>query len=219
MAQYRYAKEFLEKINAKYKAHRAEYERLNELSKIKADEWKKEVNRGWTNQKMQKEARAKYDAEQSEIRKAIENLRAAANRDFENIIADADNVFGRYNRATGDKLDLATVELLKSGILSDDEIRALAEDFAGNVAMLRIIGKYADERRKDNPEMAVLAHELKNAEIPYREPMETLAFWSNEGLNADAIKSTAYNNHYDDTYSELMAQSENVYITVGESNG
>ena len=219
MAQYRYAKEFLEKINAKYKGHRAEYERLNELSKIKADEWKKEVNRGWTNQQMQKEARAKYDAEQSEIRKAIENLRAAANRDFENIIADADNVFGRYNRATGDKLDLATVELLKSGILSDDEIRALAEDFAGNVAMLRIIGKYADERRKDNPEMAVLAHELKNAEIPYREPMETLAFWSNEGLNADAIKSTAYNNHYDDTYSELMAQSENVYITVGESNG
>ena len=219
MAQYRYAKEFLEKINAKYKAHRAEYERLNELSKIKADEWKKEVNRGWTNQQMQKEARAKYDAEQSEIRKAIENLRAAANRDFENIIADADNVFGRYNRATGDKLDLATVELLKSGILSDDEIRALAEDFAGNVAMLRIIGKYADERRKDNPEMAVLAHELKNAEIPYREPMETLAFWSNEGLNADAIKSTAYNNHYDDTYCELMAQSENVYITVGESNG
>ena len=219
MAQYRYAKEFLEKINAKYKAHRAEYERLNELSKIKADEWKKEVNRGWTNQQMQKEARAKYAAEQSEIRKAIENLRAAANRDFENIIADADNVFGRYNRATGDKLDLATVELLKSGILSDDEIRALAEDFAGNVAMLRIIGKYADERRKDNPEMAVLAHELKNAEIPYREPMETLAFWSNEGLNADAIKSTAYNNHYDDTYSELMAQSENVYITVGESNG
>lgn len=219
MAQYRYAKEFLEKINAKYKAHRAEYERLNELSKIKADEWKKEVNRGWTNQQMQKEARAKYDAEQSEIRKAIENLRAAANRDFENIIADADNVFGRYSRATGDKLDLATVELLKSGILSDDEIRALAEDFAGNVAMLRIIGKYADERRKDNPEMAVLAHELKNAEIPYREPMETLAFWSNEGLNADAIKSTAYNNHYDDTYSELMAQSENVYITVGESNG
>ena len=219
MAQYRYAKEFLEKINAKYKAHRAEYERLNELSKIKADEWKKEVNRGWTNQQMQKESRAKYDAEQSEIRKAIENLRAAANRDFENIIADADNVFGRYNRATGDKLDLATVELLKSGILSDDEIRALAEDFAGNVAMLRIIGKYADERRKDNPEMAVLAHELKNAEIPYREPMETLAFWSNEGLNADAIKSTAYNNHYDDTYSELMAQSENVYITVGETNG
>ena len=219
MAQYRYAKEFLEKINAKYKAHRAEYERLNELSKIKADEWKKEVNRGWTNQQMQKEARAKYDAEQSEIRKAIENLRAAANRDFENIIADADNVFGRYNRATGDKLDLATVELLKSGILSDDEIRALAEDFAGNVAMLRIIGKYADERRKGNPEMAVLAHELKNAEIPYREPMETLAFWSNEGLNADAIKSTAYNNHYDDTYNELLTQSENVYITVGETNG
>ena len=216
MAQYRYAKEFLEKINAKYKAHRAEYERLNELSKIKADEWKKEVNRGWTNQQMQKEARAKYDAEQSEIRKAIENLRAAANRDFENIIADADNVFGRYNRATGDKLDLATVELLKSGILSDDEIKALADDFTGNVAMLRIIGKYADERQGGNAEMAVLAHRLKNAEIPYREPMETLVFWSNEGLKADTIKAMAHNNHYDNTFNELVEQSEGVYITVSE---
>ena len=217
MAQYRNVKEFLDKINDKYKAHRAEYERLNELYNLKGEEWKKELARGWSNQQMQKEARAKHEAEQSEIRNALEELRSTANKDFENILAEADDVFGRYNRATGDKLDLATVELLKSGILSDNEIKALADDFKGNVAMLRIIGKYAEERAsKDNMEMTVLSHNLKNAEIPYREPLERLVFWSENGLKDDTIKAMAHNNHYENTYNELVEQSEGVYITVSE---
>lgn len=217
MAQYRNVKEFLDKINDKYKVHRAEYERLNELYNLKAEEWKKELARGWSNQQMQKEARAKHEAEQGEIRNALEELRRTASTDFENILAEADDVFGRYNRATGDKLDLATVELLKSGILSDNEIKALAKDFEGNVAMLRIIGKYADERAsKDNIEMIALAHSLKNAEIPYREPLERLVFWSENGLKDDTIKAMAHNNHYENTYNELVEQSEGVYIKVSD---
>lgn len=217
MAQYRNVKEFLDKINDKYKAHRAEYERLNELFNRNVEEWKKELARGWSNQQMQKEARAKHEAEQSEIKNALEEFRRTASTDFENILAEADDVFGRYNRATGDKLDLATVELLKSGILSDNEIKALAKDFEGNVAMLRIIGKYADERAsKDNIEMIALAHSLKNAEIPYREPLERLVFWSENGLKDDTIKAMAHNNHYENTYNELVEQSEGVYIKVSD---
>ena len=198
MAQYRNVKEFLDKINDKYKVHRAEYERLNELYNLKAEEWKKELARGWSNQQMQKEARAKHEAEQSEIRNALEELRSTANKDFENILAEADDVFGRYNRATGDKLDLATVELLKSGILSDNEIKALAKDFEGNVAMLRIIGKYAEERGgKDNMEMAVLARNLKTAEFPYREPLERLVFWGNSGIAERDSRATAGNSQFE----------------------
>ena len=216
MKQYRNVKEFLDKINDKYKAHRAEYERLDGLYNAKVDEWKKEVARGWRNQQMQNEARKKNEAEKSEIRKSINELRNTANKDFETILAEADNVFGRYNRATGDKLDLATVELLKSGILSDGEIKALAGDFKGNVAMLRIIGKYADERAKDNAEMRVLANNLKHAKIPYREPLESLVFWGNGGLESDSIKAMARNNHYDKAYNELVEQSKDIYITVEE---
>ena len=217
MAQYRNVKEFLDKINDKYKAHRAEYERLNELYNLKAEQWKKELARGWSNQQMQKEARAKHEAEQSEIRNALEELRSTANKDFENILAEADDVFGRYNRATGDKLDLATVELLKSGILSDNEIKALAKDFEGNVAMLRIIGKYAEERGgKDNMEMAVLARNLKTAEFPYREPLERLVFWGNSGIAERDSRATAGNSQFDTMYNELVEQSEGLYITVSE---
>ena len=156
MAQYRNVKEFLDKINDKYKAHRAEYERLTEQYTRNAEQWKKEVARGWSNYKLQQEAKERHDKEQREIKKDLDELRTTANTDFENILAEADDVFGRYNRATGDKLDLATVELLKSGILSDNEIKALAKDFEGNVAMLRIIGKYAEERGgKDNMEIII----------------------------------------------------------------
>ena len=217
MAQYRNVKEFLDKINDKYKAHRAEYERLNELFNRNAEEWKKEVARGWNSPKMQQEARDKNEAKKKEIKNALDELRTTASKDFENILAEADDVFGRYNRATGDKLDLATVELLKSGILSDNEIKALAKDFEGNVAMLRIIGKYADERAsKDNIEMIALAHSLKNAEIPYREPLERLVFWSENGLKDDTINAMANNNHYENTYNELVEQSEGVYIKVSD---
>ena len=217
MAQYRNVKEFLDKINDKYKAHRAEYERLNELFNRNVEEWKKEVARGWSNQQMQKEARAKHEAEQSEIRYALEELRRTASTDFENILAEADDVFGRYNRATGDKLDLATVGLLKSGILSDNEIKALAKDFEGNVAMLRIIGKYAEERGgKDNMEMRVLASNLKSAEIPYREPLERLVFWGNSGIAERDSRATAGNSQFETMYNELVEQSEGVYIKVSD---
>ena len=217
MAQYRNVKEFLDKINDKYKAHRAEYERLNELFNRNAEEWKKVVARGWNSPKMQQEARDKNEAKKKEIKNALDELRTTASKDFENILAEADDVFGRYNRATGDKLDLATVELLKSGILSDNEIKALAKDFEGNVAMLRIIGKYADERAsKDNIEMIALAHSLKNAEIPYREPLERLIFWGNSGIAERDSRATAGNSQFETMYNELVEQSEGVYITVSE---
>lgn len=217
MAQYRNVKEFLDKINDKYKVHRAEYERLNEQFSRNAEQWKKEVTRGWSNYNEQQEARFRHEAEQREIKNALDELRTTANTDFENILAEADDVFGRYNRATGDKLDLATVELLKSGILSDNEIKALANDFEGNVAMLRIIGKYAEERGgKDNAEMTALSHKLKNAEIPYREPLERLVFWGNTSIEEKDSRATAGNSQFATMYNELVEQSEGVYITVSE---
>ncbi len=217
MAQYRNVKEFLDKINDKYKAHRAEYERLNGQFTRNAEQWKKEIARGWSNHKEQQEARTRHETEQSTIKNALDELRRTANTDFENILAEADEVFGRYNRATGDKLDLATVELLKSGILSDNEIKALAKDFEGNVAMLRMIGKYAEERAsKDNMEMTVLSHSLKNAEIPYREPLERLVFWGNTSIAEKDSRAKAGNSQFESMYNELVEQTEGVYITVSE---
>ena len=217
MAQYRNVKEFLDKINDKYKAHRAEYERLNGQLSRNAEQWKKEIARGWSDHKEQQEARTRHETEQSTIKNALDELRRTANTDFENILAEADEVFGRYNRATGDKLDLATVELLKSGILSDNEIKALAKDFEGNVAMLRMIGKYAEERAsKDNMEMTVLSHSLKNAEIPYREPLERLVFWGNTSIAEKDSRAMAGNSQFESMYNELVEQTEGVYITVSE---
>ena len=217
MAQYRNVTEFLTKIRDTYNKAREEYTLLNDrLDKIEALR-KRDIERGWSNAKFQQEDTETYQKNKAEIKKQISELINNTNAEYEKIKAECEAVFGEYDRATGKKVDLATIELLKSGILSDDEIKALAKDFEGNVAMLRIIGKYADERAsKDNIEMIALAHSLKNAEIPYREPLERLVFWSENGLKDDTIKAMAHNNHYENTYNELVEQSEGVYIKVSD---
>ena len=54
------------------------------------------------------------------------------------------------------------------------------------------------------------------AEIPYREPLERLVFWSENGFKDDTIKAMAHNNHYENTYNELVEQSEGIYIKVSD---
>lgn len=214
MKQYRTVKEFLDKIKDKYADYRAEYDRLSEILTAKQEQWKNEVKRGWNTRKMHDEAESQYKAETQQIISALEALRKKADTEFNTILENADNVFGRYNRATGDKLDLATVELLKSGILTDNEIKALADDFKGNVAMLRILGKYADERAVNNTEMSTLAHTLNNAEIAYREPLETLITFGMEGISRNKIKSYAYDKNFEGQYNSLVESNKDVYITI-----
>ena len=83
--------------------------------------------------------------------------------------------------------------------------------------MLRMIGKYAEERAsKDNMEMTVLSHSLKNAEIPYREPLERLVFWGNTSIAEKDSRAMAGNSQFESMYNELVEQTEGVYITVSE---
>jgi gas vesicle protein len=217
MAQYRNVTEFLTKIREAYNKAREEYTLLNDkLDKIEALR-KRDIERGWANPQFQKEDTETYQKNKAEIKKQLSELINNTNAEYERIKSECEAVFGEYDRATGKKVDLATVELLKSGILSDNEIKALAKDFEGNVAMLRIIGKYAEERGgKDNMEMAVLARNLKTAEFPYREPLERLIFWGNSGIAERDSRATAGNSQFDTMYNELVEQSEGLYITVSE---
>lgn len=57
------------------------------------------------------------------------------------------------------KVDGATIELLKLGVMKDDDLLSLANDNMGNMTMLSIIGKFAGER--DSMEAQGLAHRIK----------------------------------------------------------
>lgn len=78
-----------------------------------------------------------------------------AKREFEGRTKDLATIRGELAQAVENefsadpaKLDMATLELLKSGIMSDNEIVRLARSAMNenNATMARIIGKYAKER-------------------------------------------------------------------------
>jgi len=78
-----------------------------------------------------------------------------AKREFEGRMKDLATIRGELAQAVENefsadpaKLDMATLELLKSGIMSDNEIVRLARSAMNenNATMARIIGKYAKEK-------------------------------------------------------------------------
>jgi hypothetical protein len=141
------------------------------------------------------------------------------NAEYEKIKAECEAVFGEYDRATGKKVDLATVELLKSGILRPDEIKALINDFDGNSAMLRIIGDYAYKKgkeEKDN-ELFAIGTQYKDYRIPYNEHLDTLIMWGQKAMREDRGLSDGIARVYDEQADRIFAGAENIYITVNEN--
>ncbi len=151
-------------------------------------------------------------------------------REFDKIQAEADSVFGAYDRATPDKLDMSAVELLKSGILRADEFKTLADTFKDNCTMLRLIGKYAHEQGEaaNDKELIRYGKELEAYHFPYREPIEKLIDKSkrnirlespNPGLNIRQGAEIRDKLYYDKDFEELMEQSKDTYITITTTFG
>ena len=155
---------------------------------------------------------------QAEIKKQLSELINNTNAEYEQIKAECEAVFGEYDRATGKKVDLATVELLKSGILRPDEIKALINDFNGNSAMLRIIGDYAYKKgkeEKDN-ELFSIGTQYKDYHIPYNEHLDTLIMWSQKAMHDNRGLSDGIAKVYDEQADRIFADAEGVYIKVSD---
>ena len=219
MAQYRNVTEFLTKIRETYNKAREEYTLLNDrLDKIEALRVR-DIKRGWANPQFQKENTKTYQKNKAEIKKQLSELINNTNAEYEKIKAECEAVFGEYDRATGKKVDLATVELLKSGILRTDEIKALINDFDGNLAMLSIIGDYDYKRgkeEKDN-ELFSIGAQYKDYRIPYNEYLDTLIMWGQKAMREDRGLSDGIARVYDEQADRIFAGAENIYITVNEN--
>lgn len=218
MAQYRTVTEFLTKIRETYNKAREEYTLLNDkLDRLEAMR-KRDIERGWSNAQFQREDTEIYQKNKTEIKTQIRNVIDNTNAEYEKIKAECEAVFGEYDRATGKKVDLATVELLRSGILRPDEIKALINDFDGNSAMLRIIGNYAYNRGEEekNNDLFAIGTQYKDYRIPYNEHIDTLIMWSQKAMREDRGLSDGIARVYDEQADKIFEGAEGVYITVSE---
>ncbi len=219
-------KDYLDELHNRYGEYRKEWETLSALRKTEDERWQSEIRRGWNDAKIRMQDQQKHNEKLRNIKNKFLELSANAQACFNDVITEADTRFERYNRATGDKVDLATVELLKTDVLSSGEIKALSGDFEGNIAMLRIIGKYAGERAKttdnsnESRELSALAIECKNAQFNYREPLEQYVFMATEALSSDDTKSFAYHKVLtEETYPQYNKIVENMYISEDYNGG
>lgn len=218
MAQYRTVTEFLTKIRDTYNKAREEYTLLNDkLDRLEAMR-KRDIERGWSNAQFQREDTETYQKNKAEIKKQLSELINNTNAEYEKIKAECEAVFGEYDRATGKKVDLATVELLKSGILRPEEIKALINDFDGNSAMLSIIGNYAYNRGEEekNNDLFAIGTQYKDYRIPYNEHIDTLIMWSQKAMREDRGLSDGIARVYDEQADKIFEGAEGVYITVSE---
>ena len=214
-------KDYLDELNNKYGEYRKEWETLSALRKTEDERWQSEIRRGWNDAKIKMQDQQKHNEKLRDIKNKFSELSANAQTYFKDVIAEADTRFERYNRATGDKIDLATVELLKTDVLSNGEIKALAGDFEGNIAMLRIIGKYADERAKtttnDNTkrELSALAYTCKSAEFNYRAPLEGYIDMAVNALADNSTKSYAFHKVLtEEAYPEYSEQVKDMFVSA-----
>lgn len=218
MAKYRNVKEFLSKIREVYETARAEYTVLNDKLQNVNESWNAELSRGWANISQRQADTQKYESIKADLQREIRELIQRSYAEFEKIKLECEEVFSPYDRATGSKIDLTTLELLKSGILREDEIKALAIEYDGNCTMLRLIGKYAIEQgtKYNNNAMRNLGTELQNYHFPYREHIDELIRWSKKGLREDREVSDRMALFYNQTADEIFSKAEGIYITVSE---
>lgn len=87
--------------------------------------------------------------------------------------------------------------------------------------MLRIIGKYADERAKtttnDNTkrELSALFYTCKSAEFNYREPLESYVDIAVTALSANDTKSfAAHKVLTEETYPKFSEQVKNMFVSA-----
>lgn len=218
--------QYLEAMNEDYtNIYRKEWESLDNRWNAENKRWDNEIKRGWKDPDMSREHRRKHDETLKALKKEFAELAKKAEKGFNELITEADERFERHARPTGDKVDIATVELLKSGVLSDKEIVRLANDFMDNVAMRRIIGKYAKERAEktmsseNERELSKLAILCNQNLFNYREPLESYANMAIQGLSMQEHTAHAYNKVLTEHYPEVLENAKSLYISEEYKGG
>lgn len=108
-----------------------------------------------------------------EIRKELDAINAKAKADADTVRGEVERDFCGMYSARPEDVDSKTVELLKSGILTDTELTNLANQYRTNAAMRRIIGSYAKQR--EGREMQTLANIcMRASDTPHLDTIDTL---------------------------------------------
>lgn len=193
---------YIDRINNAYREHRNSY---NELA-AKYDDINSKIE-NLKNHRSEysaagfKERIDKYEKEQRGIRNELEKLDKSFRTAAAEVRKECADRFSRRYMMNKDSIDRNALDLIQSGVLMADELRAMAEDYADNNTMLRFIGHAM--HNTDNNELQKEGSFLirKSGSRPHLDVVDGFTEDCAKGLRADSA-SNGY------TFGEVRAMAD-----------
>ena len=151
MSQYN---KYAQRLDTAFKTAREEYmEAWNQLQAAQkantdAQAWRAETYRG-ENDLRRQQARAQLLEAEHTFRAAESRVWAEFDRQKDAIRRDLESKVRASSTVDPDAIDANALELLKSGILTADDVFSLVDKYDSNITMLRLISKTAKELADD----------------------------------------------------------------------
>lgn len=145
---------------------------------------------------------------EDKFKKAHGEITRTTQQRVEDLRKALDEAVKVHYRIKPDKVDNATLELLRLGVLKDSDMEQIAQDNIGNPTMLAVIQKYAGER-KESPEMRYLTLKIRDILDSKKEinTFNTLCEYGARSYGKDSIKRNAFDQFFDKMFDDAIANS------------
>lgn len=165
--------EYMKKAESIYKELSPKYiEAANAEKAVREEIYNVRSSREYTREGKEKRI-AQLQEQEKEYRAEMAALAATAKERAQQVRDEVESRFYGHFHASADAMDMKAIELLKSGILTDTELKNLADQYNGNATMLRIIGKNMEER--PNRELQQMGRVLQaNASDPHLKCIDSI---------------------------------------------
>lgn len=185
-------KNYFEEAAEEYKKARAEWAPLNE----KYQETIKQIAEVQKDWRMSAQGKKEAVEKLKEKKEGLERQMIAINQGNQNkmkaIRKRLENDFKGFYGIDPDQLDMKAVALLNSGVLRRSDLSQMAEKYADNVGMLRLIGKEAKKYENERDMQLLAARCSKDKPSVHLEKFDGFSHWTHVGLGGDPNGNIGY---------------------------
>lgn len=206
-------KDYMKKIEEIYKGTAPEFIKLVNKDKQAQQDIHNAMNSSELTPEGKQKRIAALEKYRKELKAEMDSLATAANEKAMDVRQTVEQLFYGKFHATADAMDMQAMELLKSGILTDSELRTLADRFNGNPTMQRICGKYMEQSK--NPDTARLGHTLQlNFNDPHLKAVDGIIATGRacigQGTQSGPAAAEVFLNRFDEVAAQAYAEAPDI---------
>lgn len=201
-----YIKNYIDRMEEAYKVARAYFEIYATAIEEEDRAWKNETARGWADAQQRTQATEKHNATLKDLKNRLETITDQANKSMTEIIEEATSLFDRHYMATAEQIDNNALALINSGIMTDKDLLLMADEYADNYTMRRLISQkledIADNTNNSNLKKTAISLKIKPTE--HTEALNGVKMWYDKALDiTDFNKANAYDKQIAERIAEI----------------